>query len=72
MFRAAVLAAPAVFAFGAASPARADTVYYCVPDEPRATAPDRLMSVEVTIKPNGEFASVVYRAANGAAYSGWL
>jgi hypothetical protein len=69
MFRAALLAAAAVFAFGAASPARADTVYYCMPDEPRATAPDRLVSVEITIKPNGEFASVVYRAANGAAYS---
>ena len=26
------------------------------------------MSVEITLKPNGEFASVVYRAANGAAY----
>ena len=33
------------------------------------TAPDRLVSVEITIKPNGEFGSVVYRAANGAAYS---
>jgi hypothetical protein len=35
----------------------------------RATAPDRLVSVEITIKPNGDFASVLYRAANGAAYS---
>ena len=27
-----------------------------------------LVSVEVTVRPNGDFASVVYRAANGAAY----
>jgi hypothetical protein len=44
-------------------------VYHCEPDEQRATAPDRLVSVEITIKPNGDFASVLYRAANGAAYS---
>ena len=44
-------------------------MYHCEPDEQRATAPDRLVSVEITIKPNGDFASVLYRAANGAAYS---
>ena len=48
--------------------ALADTVLYCVPDEPRVTARDRLVSVEVKILPNGNFASVVYRAANGATY----
>ncbi len=69
MFRAALLAGAAILAVGAACPALADTVYYCVPNERRATAPDRLVSVEITIKPNGEFASVVYKAANGAAYS---
>ena len=69
MFRTALLGGAALLAFGTARPAWADTVYYCVPNEQRATAPDRLVSVEITIKPNGEFDSVVYRAANGAAYS---
>jgi hypothetical protein len=36
--------------------------------EQRVTAPDRLVSVDITLTPNGEFASIVYRAANGAAY----
>jgi hypothetical protein len=68
MLRIAVLAGTAVLAIGTACPICAQTVYQCVPDEPRAAAPDRLVSVEITLKPNGEFASVVYRAANGAAY----
>ena len=68
MLRAALLAGAALLAFGTACPACAQTVYYCVPDEPRVTAPDRLVSVEITLRPNGDFASVVYRAANGAAY----
>jgi hypothetical protein len=48
--------------------ALAETTLYCVPNEPRVAAPDRLVSVEVTVRPNGDFASVVYRAANGASY----
>ena len=36
--------------------------------EPRATASDRLVAVAITVRPNREFASVVYRTANGAAY----
>jgi hypothetical protein len=48
--------------------AAAETTLYCVPDEPRVVAPDRLVSVEVTVRPNGDFTSVVYRAANGASY----
>lgn len=68
MLRIAVLAGTAVLAIGTACPICAQTVYQCVPDEPRAAAPDRLVSVEITLKPNGEFASVVYRAANGTAY----
>jgi hypothetical protein len=69
MFRPALLAGAAALVFATAHPALSDTVFYCVPDEQRATAPDRLVSVEVTIKPNGDFASVVYKAANGATYS---
>jgi hypothetical protein len=61
MLRIAVLAGTAVLAIGTACPICAQTVYQCVPDEPRAAAPDRLVSVEITLKPNGEFASVVYR-----------
>ena len=68
MLRTALLVGAAVLAIGAACPAHAQTLYRCVPDEQRVTAPDRLVSVEITLKPNGEFASIVYRAANGAAY----
>ena len=35
---------------------------------PELAASDRLVSVEVTLRTNGNFASVVYRAANGASY----
>ena len=68
MLRTAFLVGAAVLALGTACPARAQTLYHCVPEEPRAMAPDRLVSVEITLRLNGEFASVVYRAANGAAY----
>ena len=68
MLRTAFLTGAAVLALGAAYPARAQTLYRCVPDEQRVMAPDRLVSVEITLKPNGEFASIVYRAANGAVY----
>jgi len=44
------------------------TTLFCVPNEPRVAAPDRLVSVEVTVRQNGNFTSVVYRAANGASY----
>ena len=67
MLRTASVAAVTVLALGGAC--RADTVYSCVPDEQRATAPDCLVSVEITLRPDGEFASVVYKAANGAFYS---
>lgn len=67
MLRTASVAAVTVLALGGAC--RADTVYSCVPDEQRATAPDRLVSAEITLRPDGEFASVVYKAANGAFYS---
>ncbi len=49
--------------------AAAETTLFCVPNEPRVAAPDRLVSVEVTLRTNGNFASVVYRAANGASYN---
>jgi hypothetical protein len=67
MSRFALLVGAVMVGF-AAFPARADTVYYCQPNEPRVTAPNRLLSVEVTLRPDGGFASVVYRAANGATY----
>ncbi|RBP08640.1 hypothetical protein DFR50_12426 [Roseiarcus fermentans] len=67
MLRTILLVGLAVMALAAPKPSQAaDTVYDCVPDEPRVTAPDRLVSVEIRLKPNGAFASVVYRAANGA------
>jgi hypothetical protein len=67
MLRAVLLSGVALLGLASYS-ASADTVYYCVPDEPRVAASNRLVSVEVTLKPDGEFASVVYRAANGAIY----
>src|SRR5208337_5305063 len=68
MLRTALLCGVFARTLGVGRAALADTVLYCVPDEPRVTAPDRLVSVEVKILPNGNFASVVYRAANGATY----
>ncbi len=66
MLRSTFLAGLAAIAFATASRSQAaDTVYDCVPDEPRVTAPDRLVSVEIRLKPNGTFVSVVYRTANG-------
>ena len=56
------------FVLCAFSSAVAETTLYCVPNEPRVAAPDRLVSVEVNLRTNGNFASVVYRAANGASY----
>ena len=50
------------------APVAAQTSLYCVPNEPRVTAPDRLVSVEITMQPNGNFNSVLYKAANGASY----
>jgi hypothetical protein len=44
MLRTAFLIGAAVLALGTACPARAQTVYRCVPDEQRVTAPDRLVS----------------------------
>jgi len=45
-----------------------DSVYSCAPDDPRATGPHQLVSLTITLRPDGQFGSVVYRAANGAAY----
>jgi hypothetical protein len=56
------------FILCALDPAAAETTLFCVPNEPRVAASDRLVSVEVTLRTNGNFASVVYRAANGASY----
>jgi hypothetical protein len=56
------------FVLCAFSSAVAETTLYCVPNEPRVAAPDRLVSVAVNLRTNGNFASVVYRAANGASY----
>ena len=51
---------------GSAWPAGAQTLYHCVLDG-QVAAPDQLVSVEIAIKPNGEFASIIYKA-NGTAY----
>src|SRR5277367_5403419 len=67
MIRTAFLIGAAVLALGSACPARAQTLYLCVLDG-QVAGPDQLVSVEIAIKPNGEFASIIYRAANGAAY----
>jgi hypothetical protein len=68
MLKTVLFALIATAALGSATPAIADTTYYCTPVEPRLAAPDRLISVEVTLRPNGTFSSVIYRAANGAIY----
>ena len=67
MIRIAFLLGGAVLALGSACPARAQTLYRCVPDG-QAVAPDQRVSFEIAITPNGEFGSIIFRAANGAAY----
>ena len=67
MIRIASLIGAAVLALGSARPARAQTLYRCVPDG-QVVAPDQRASFEIGITPNGEFGSIIFRAANGAAY----
>jgi hypothetical protein len=66
MIRITFLIGAAVLALGSACPARAQTLYRCVPDG-QAVAPDQRASFEIGITPNGEFGSIIFRAANGAA-----
>jgi hypothetical protein len=67
MIRIAFLLGGAVLALGLACPARAQTLYSCVLDG-QVVAPDQRVSFEIAITPNGEFGSIILRAANGAAY----
>jgi hypothetical protein len=67
MTRIAFLIGAAVLALGSVDPARAQTLYRCVPDGQMVT-PDKLVSFEVAIEPNGEFGSIIFRAADGATY----
>jgi hypothetical protein len=67
MIRIAFLIGAAVLALGSACPARAQTLYRCVLDG-QVVAPDQRASFEIAITPNGEFGSIIFRAANGAAY----
>jgi hypothetical protein len=67
MIRTTFIVGAAVLALGSACPARAQTLYRCVPDG-QVVAPDRRVSFEIAITPNGEFGSIIFRAANGAAY----
>ena len=67
MIRIAFLIGAAVFALGSACPAGAQTLYRCVLDG-QVVAPDQRVSFEIAITPNGEFGSIILRAANGAAY----
>jgi hypothetical protein len=67
MMRIAFLIGTAALALGSAWPAGAQTLYRCTPDG-QVAPPDQLMSFEIAIKPNGEFGSIIFRAANGAAY----
>jgi hypothetical protein len=67
MIRIAFLAGALVLALGSTCAADAETVYRCVPDGQMA-APGQLMLFEITIKPNGEFGSIILKAADGAIY----
>jgi hypothetical protein len=66
MIRIAFLTGAAVLA--TACPAGAQALYHCVLDG-QVVAPDQRVSFEIAIKPDGEFASIIVRAANGAAYN---
>jgi hypothetical protein len=65
MIRIAFLTGAAVLA--TACPAGAQALYHCVLDG-QVAAPDQRVSFEIAIKPDGEFASIIFRAANGTAY----
>jgi hypothetical protein len=67
MIRIAFLIGAAILALASACPARAQTLYRCVLDG-QVVAPDQRVSFEIAITPNGEFGSIILRAANGAAY----
>jgi hypothetical protein len=67
MIRIAFIVGAAVLALGAACPARAQTLYRCVPDG-QVVAPDQRVSFEIAITPKGEFGSIIFRSSNGAAY----
>jgi hypothetical protein len=67
MMRIAILIGTAAFALGPAGPAGAQTLYRCTPDG-QVAPPDKSVSFEIAIKPNGDFGSIMLRAANGAAY----
>ena len=67
MIRIASLIGAAALALGSACPARAQTLYRCMPDG-QVVAPDQRASFEIGITTNGEFGSIIFRAANGAAY----
>ncbi len=56
----------AFLALGSACPARAETLYRCVIDG-QMVAPDQRVSFEIAITPNGEFGSIIFKAADGAA-----
>jgi hypothetical protein len=68
MVRIAFLIGAAVLALGSACPARAQTLYRCVPDGQVVAPEQRRVSFEITITPKGEFGSIIFRAANGAVY----
>jgi hypothetical protein len=65
--RIAFLTGAGVLTLGPACPAGAQTLYRCVPDG-QVAAPNQLVSFEIAIKPNGEFGSIIFKAANGTAY----
>src|SRR5690349_16071443 len=68
MVRIAFLIGAAVLALGSACPARAQTLYRCVPDGQVVAPEQRVSFFEIAITPKGEFGSIIFRAANGAAY----
>ena len=67
MIRIAFLIGAAVLALASACPARAQTIYRCVLDG-QVVAPNQRVAFEIAVAPNGEFGSIIFRAANGAAY----
>jgi hypothetical protein len=55
-------------ALGSTCSADAQTVYRCMPDGQVVAPPNRAVSFEIAIKPNGDFDSIIFKAADGTAY----
>ena len=61
----ALLIGAAVLTLGVGLSSASSDLYRCVLDG-QEVAPDQRVAFEIAVTPNGEFGSIIFRAANGA------